>query len=89
MLMNPPRVSPRKPRASGVVIVVRCFLNKKPFLLPDYKMFNNNFFASKLFGSYKSAKKKKATGKYLFAFALVNIKIHLKLRSRMLRYNLE
>lgn len=36
-----------------------------------------------------SAKKKKATGKYLFAFALVNIKIHLKLRSRMLTYNLE
>lgn len=48
------------------------------------------FFASKLLWSYKSAKKKKkATGKYLFAFALVNIKIHLKLRSRMLRYNLE
>lgn len=47
------------------------------------------FFASKLLWSYKSAKKKKATGKYLFAFALVNIKIHLKLRSRMLRYNFE
>lgn len=70
------------------------FLNKKVSLLPDYKMFSNNFFSfffffsSKLLWSYKSAKKK-ATGKYLFAFALVNIKIHLKLRPRMLRYNLE
>lgn len=40
------------------------FLNKKVSLLPDYKMFSNNFFsfffffASKLLWSYKSAKKK-------------------------------
>lgn len=71
------------------------FLNKKVSLLPDYKMFSNNFFSFFFFFLRLSCcgvirvQKKKATGKYLFAFALVNIKIHLKLRPRMLRYNLE
>lgn len=71
------------------VIVVRGFLNKKFFILPDYKMFSNNFFLRLSCCGVIGVQKKKATGKYLFAFALVNIKIHLKLRSRMLRYNLE
>lgn len=71
----------------GLLLLGGLFLIRNPSCCQTARRLATMFFSFKLLWSYEC--KKKATGKYLFAFALVNIKIHLKLRSRMLRFNLE